>query len=234
MSLQVPFESPYYPYEKVQTGFNDFYGVEKIPYKIINYLMDLPDSNGYMPIDDNSRPRVRLMKYLWYDGANPLAHPLPTVEQKLSMLYNGDNPVLNTDELKAAHPKGYRIFPQVLWYQSQRDAQSTLKVYMDRTVAINDFKAALGVTFEIMTNGHTDSNTRTDAYSRVYDMEQCILESLHGVNITGVGVMEFSRSAHGDAGSVSIYDTSGTNVGREIHMSLQWSESSMETVNDYQ
>lgn len=233
MQSKVPFDSPYYPYEKVQIGFNTFSGAEKIPYKIISYLMDLPDANGYQPTDDNSRPRVRLMKYLWHDGANPLAQPLPTVEQKLSLLYNGDNPVLNTDELKKAHPKGYRIFPQVLWYQSQRDAQSTLKVYMDRTVAINDFKAALGVTFEIMTNTHTDSNTRTDAYSRVYDMEQCVLEALHGVNIAGVGTMEFARAAHGDAGSVSIYDTSGTNVGREVHMSLLWAESDMDKVKTY-
>lgn len=222
---QVPLDSPFYPYEKVQTGYSHFRGIEKIPLKIVRYLMDLPDANGYYPIDDNNRPRVRLIKYLWYDGANPLGQPLPSPTEKLSMLFDGENPVLNTDELKEAHPKGYRIYPQVMWGQSQQEAQSTLKVYMDRTVAFNDNVSSLGITFEIMTNTHTHGNTRTDAYSRTYDMEQCILEALHGVNIAGVGVIDFNRSAHGDAGSVSIFDTSGTNVGREVHMSVMWADS---------
>ena len=234
MPPQVPFDSPFYPYEKIQTGFSGFRGAEQIPYKIIQYLLDLPDANGYEPADDNTRPRVRLMKYLWYDGANPLEHPLPTPKEKLSLLFNGDEPVLNTDELKSKHPKGYRIFPQVLWGQSQKDAQSTLKIYMDRSVALTDFKTSLGITFEIMTNAHTDSNTRTDAYSRTYDMEQCLLEALHGVNIVGVGVLDFARGSHGDAGSNAIYDTSGTNVGRELHMSVLWMDSNAEVTNTYQ
>ncbi|MBQ1202054.1 MAG: hypothetical protein IIX59_08775, partial [Alistipes sp.] len=40
---------------------------------------------------------VRLAKLLWYDGEKPLEQPLPTPKQKLSMLWNGDESVLNTD-----------------------------------------------------------------------------------------------------------------------------------------
>ena len=105
---------------------------------------------------------------------------------------------------------------------------------MDRSVALTDFKTSLGITFEIMTNAHTDSNTRTDAYSRTYDMEQCLLEALHGVNIAGVGVLDFARGSHGDAGSNAIYDTSGTNVGRELHMSVLWMDSNAGATNTYQ
>lgn len=104
--------SPYYPYEKVQTGYLTMQGTEEIPYQILQYLLDLPDANGYVPVDDNNRPRVRLAKYLWYDGAQPLSQPLPTVQEKLSMLFDGDSPVPNTDEQKTAHPKGYRLYPR--------------------------------------------------------------------------------------------------------------------------
>ena len=58
------FSSPYYPYEKVNEGYNSFDGAELIPYQILSYLMDMEDANGYVPVDDNARPRVRLMKYL--------------------------------------------------------------------------------------------------------------------------------------------------------------------------
>lgn len=91
---------PTYPYEKITTGANTLRGAETLPHKLLTYLMDLPDANGYEPVDDNSRPRVRLAKYLWYDGANPLANPLPSVEEKRSMLFDPYNPDINTDELK--------------------------------------------------------------------------------------------------------------------------------------
>ena len=101
----VSFDSPYYPYEKTGSGFLTFSGAEYIPYKIVNYLMDLPDANGYQPLNDNSRPRVRLMKYLWYDEDKPLQYLMPNPAQKLSMLYDGENPAVNTDDEKEKHPK---------------------------------------------------------------------------------------------------------------------------------
>ena len=63
----VDFNSFTYPYERVQGSFNTLKGAEEIPYKILTYLMNLPDKNGYVPQDNNENPRVRLMKYppLW-------------------------------------------------------------------------------------------------------------------------------------------------------------------------
>ena len=221
------FASPYYPYEKVQTGYNDFLGAEQIPYKILTYLMDMPDRNGYVPVDDNGRPRVRLMKYLWYDGTNPLGEPLPAPEEKLSLLFNGDEPVLNTEEQKKAHPKGYRLYAQRFWGQSQVEAQSTIKCYIGRVIPLDGYRASIGLTFEIMSNVNLETNTKTNSYARCYDMEQCILQALHGVNITGVGAVDFSRAAHADSGSRPIYDE-GTNVGRELKMSVLWMGSRMQ------
>ena len=83
------FNSPFYPYKKVYPGYIGGRGIEDVPNLIARYLMDLPDANGYVPADDNNRPRVRLMKYLYYDGAHPLDEELPSPQEKLSLLWKG-------------------------------------------------------------------------------------------------------------------------------------------------
>lgn len=218
------FDNPYYPYFKVETGYNSFCGAERIPYKLLLYLLDLPDKNGYVPVDDNTRPRVRFLKYIYYDVANPLSYALPTPTQKKSLLFDADAPVIDTDEQQTKHPKGYRLFAQQYWQQEQTEAQTTVKCYIGRVYPYDNFKSAIGITFEILCNQNVDTNTRTNAYSRSYNIEQCIIESLHGVNIAGIGTVQFSRLAHTDNGSRPIYDT-GANIGRELKMSILWEES---------
>lgn len=223
----VSFDSPYYPYEKTGAGYLTFAGAEYIPYKIVNYLMDLPDANGYQPVNDNSRPRVRLMKYLWYDGAQPLQQNMPTPTQKLSMLYDGENPAVNTDEEKEKHPKGYRIFPQTFWLPAEYDARTQLKCYIGQILPYDDYSAEIGITFELVVNYMQDNNLRTNALSRLYAMETALVGALNGVTITGVGCMSFNRRLHMANGSHSFHDD-GTNVGRIIGMSLTWAESETE------
>lgn len=219
------FNSPTYPYTKVQTGFLTFNGAETIPHKILTYLLDLPDKNGYEPIDDNTRPRVRLMKYLWHDGANPLSKSLPTPQEKKSLLFDGNNPAVDTEEMRKKHPKGYRLYGQQFFGEAQTEARSEIRCFTGRIFSQTPFDARIGLTFIILCNVNQDTTTKTDAYSRCYDMEQCIIESLHGVDIAGIGVCDFSRAAHADNGSRPIYDQSGTFLGRELKMSIQWAES---------
>lgn len=218
------FSSDVYPYSRVQTGFTRFVGAERIPLQILTYLLDLPDKNGYQPVDDNSRPRVRLAKYLWYDGANPLSYSLPTPAEKRSMLFDGNTPVIDTDEQKALHPKGFRIYPLEFWEQAQKVAQTTLKCYTGRVVPFDDYHAAIGLYFTILVNYGQETTMRVDTSAKSYAIEQCIIEALHGVNITGIGTVEFSRYGHGDNGSRAIYDE-GRNVGRQLHMSIMWADS---------
>ena len=223
------FTSDTYPYERVQPGYNRLEGAEEIPLKIIRYILDLPDSSGYMPVDDNSRPRVRLAKYLWYEGVNPLSNPLPTPAQKLSLLFDGENPEVNTDEQKRKHPKGYRLFPQIYWGPVELDAQVSLKCYMGRTVPVTDLDDRLGIYFQIMVNSNLEATTRTDAYSRAFAIETDLISALHGVNIAGVGTIVFSRRNHIDDGSMPLHDN-GTHVGRQLHMSIQWMEGNNDCV----
>lgn len=224
MASNVPFTSPYYPFERVQ-NYTTMRGTEKIPKKILNYLLDLPDKYGYRPVDDNTRPRVRFIKYLWYDESNPLGKTLPTPQQKLSLVFDGDHPVIDTDELKAKHPKGYRIYPQKLWLPSQVNAQSILKCYMSRTTHSDELNASVGIGFEVWCNANIMNNTKTDDYERAYNIEQCIVEALHGVNIGGVGVVMAGRYSNLENGSNIAYDETGTNVGRKFFLSVNWRES---------
>lgn len=218
------FSSPYYPYEKVNTGFNTMDGAEQIPYRLLTYLMDLPDGNGYVPTDDNEHPRVRLMKYLFHDGANPLSRSLPTQEEKLSLLFDAEHPVLNDDELKRRHPKGYRLFAQQYWQQAELTARTLLKCYVGRVIPNSPFHASIGLVFELCTFYGTDTVTKTTAYSKLYAMECALIGALHGVNIGGVGVVSFDRRAHIDAGSQS-YRDDGSHLYRIVKMSVDWMES---------
>lgn len=228
MANQVSFDSPYYPYQKVMDGYNTMSGAENIPYKILWYLMDMPDANGYEPVDDNSRPRVRLAKYLIWDGATPLDEPLPTAQQKLSVLFDPRNPDANTELDHEAHPFGYRLYAQNNFGQSQLDAQTIIKCYIGRIVAQTPYQQVLALTFEIWTNVNYESNTQTDAYNRAFDIEQCIVEALHGVDIAGVGTVQYNQRVHGDCGSRAVYDEY-TNTGRKLTMCIVWDESNIET-----
>jgi len=214
--------NPYYPYEKVQSGFATMDHAGDIPTLICRYLMDLP-LPGYTPPDNNAFPRVRLMKRLWYDCENPLGQPVPTPEQKLSMLFDGDNPVINTDIEQAAHPQGYRIFPVMYWMQSQMDAKASVKCYMGREIPLDDFTQEIAITFDIYVNANLETGMGVGGLSKVYAMEKDIIAALHGVNITGIGTINYSRTAHADNGSRPYYDESGTNVGRRLTMSVRFS-----------
>ena len=225
----VDFNSPYYPYEKVNTGANSLRGAENIPNAIIYYLLDLPDSNGYKPVDDNSRPRVRLIKYIYYDEENPLSKPLPTPEQKLSLLYDGMNPAINTDEDKQNHPKAYRIFGQQYELQSPIEAKTMLRCFMAREIARADNKTILGLNFETIVQYSLDSNVKTEVYSRMYAIHQCLVEALNGVNIAGIGVVSYSKSVHGDSG-YSLYHSEGGFCYADTFFGIDWQETTTDEV----
>lgn len=210
--MAVDMPSPTYPYEKVAPGALMLAGAEEIPRKIVQYLMDLP-LHGYEPPDDNSYPRCRLMKYLFYDDKDALTHPLPTMAEKLSVLYDPKKPT------KPPSEKGYRLFPQSYVGQSQLRGQTRLMVYIGQMRAIGEYRREISVVFDILTN--VTSESKTDALSRAWAMECAIHDALNGVNIDGVGAMYCNRLANSECGSVPIGDR-GTNVGRSLVMSCCW------------
>lgn len=214
MPYNVDIRSPYWPYVKVQESYYDLSDSVSLPRKIADYLIDAPQGD-YIPPDDNSYPRCRLWKYLYHDGARPLEQSLPTIAEKMSVVFNPDDPQNPPTE------KGYRLIPQIFTRQSQEKAQTRINVYMGRTVPMNEeMRIALAVTFRIWTHYTYELNTRSDEYSRAFAIEQCLIEALHGVNMDGIGTFFFSKMVHPDCGSGVMYDGE-TNVGRELTIALQ-------------
>lgn len=230
---KVGTDSPFYPYELVQEGFARMELAADIPLIICKYLMDLP-LPGYNPPDNNNYPRCRLMKRLWYDGENPLANPIPTPQEKLSMFYNGDQPVINTKADQKTHPKGYRIYPIPAFVQSQTEAETTLKVYIGREIPLTEYAVEIGIIFDIYTNASYEPGMGVGGLSKTYAMEKDIIAALHGVNLAGIGTVSYSRSSHADNGSTGIADESGVNVGRRLKMSVRYSDSGFKEVQSWQ
>jgi hypothetical protein len=212
--MNVPITNPWFPYGRVQDSYFDLRGSELIPRKICDYLIDAPVGD-YTPPDNNDYARCRLWKYLFYDGSRPLENALPTISQKMSVVFDPESPENPPTE------KGYRLIPQVFLKQSQTDAQTRIFVYMGRTVpSNNELTMSLSVKFAIYTHYTYELNTKSDVYSRVFAIEQAIIEALHGVNMDGVGTFFMGKTKHPDCGSRELYD-GNTNLGRELTMAIE-------------
>lgn len=205
--------SPVYPYERVQ-HFVTLSGAEHIPRQVCQYLLDLP-LPGYEPPSSNDYPRVRLMKYLYFDSADPLAEPVPTPRQKLDMVYD---PLRQTDPPN--QDKRYRIFPQAYINQTEYVGRTVLRCYMGNSIARAAHRSELSLVFELLTN-NVYEGAAGDALSRTWAMECALMEALNGVNINGVGTIYFDRNQHAGCGSWAI-DDRGTNVGRRVVMGVSW------------
>ena len=202
----------YSPYEKVY----DFFGMSDldiVPMKLRDYLLCMPSMECPDPILTNENPRVRLVKYLYYDTPNPLNERMPTVEQRKSIVFDPFNPTNPTE-------KRFRVFTQMAVNQAELEGSTILRIVMGKTIPYTPYSASIGVEFVILSNYTLESNTRTTALSRTYSIELCILEALNGVNIDGVGAFMFSRGVHPDCGSRMIYDEK-MNVGRILTMAFE-------------
>lgn len=212
--MNVENTNPWYPYGRVQDSYYSLSGTELIPRKICDYLID-PPMEGYAAPDNNAYPRCRLWKYLYHDGSKPLEKALPTIKEKMSVLFDPNKPE------KPPTEKGYRLIPQAFVKQAQTDAQTRIQVFMGRTIpSNNEFTMSIAVTFYIWTHYTYELNTKADQYSRAFAIEQALVEAFHGVNMEGVGTFFFSKSKHPDCGSDVIFDGE-TNVGRKLTMALE-------------
>lgn len=98
-----------------------------------------------------------------------------------------------------------------------------LKCYVSKLYEPAKYITTIGVMFEIIVNVNMEANTKTNAYERSFNIEQCLHEAIDGVNFTGIGTASFSRGDHYENGSGIIYDEN-TNVGRYVQFSFSWAE----------
>ena len=217
--------SQWYPYINVHESYYDLSEATEIPRKICDYLLDAP-RGGYTPPNDNKFSRCRFWKYLYHDGAKPLNQPLPSISEKIKVLFDPNNPE------EAPTEKGYRLIPQVFIPQSQEDAQTRVYCYMGRTVPnTNEYTISISVVVVILTHYTYELNTKSDEYSRAFAIEQSLIEAFHGVNMAGVGTFYFNKSKHPDCGSKAVYDGK-QNVGRELTIALEIATDALNTATN--
>lgn len=203
-------QSPYYPYRKV-TESSTLAGLERLPYVLTKYLMDLP-LPGYTPPSDNISPRARLKKLIYWDCAHPLDQPLPTTEQMLSIKFDPEAPGTPPDP-----ERGYRIFSQELVRQAQTGAQAIIRIYLDSARPImskNIFIYRQTVIYQTMVNYALEANLKDTANTRAYGMMQAIQEATEGVNFGGIGGMHTER--------ITKFDDERTNTGYKIYQYIDW------------
>lgn len=203
--------SPYWPYRKVVDA-DTLAGMEQMPYIVCRYLMDLPDGTGYIPPTDNSFPRVRLKKLLYYDGPLPLNNPCPTPEQIRQLFYDPENPDRPPDP-----ERGYRIYPQNMVEQSIAASKSFIRAYLSDATTLESkgtFITRQYMIFDIIVNAAIESNTGMTASSRSYDILQAIKEATAGVNFGGVGPMTVGR--------ITKIDDERYNTGYKIYTYMDW------------
>lgn len=211
---KVDTNNPWFPYTKVQEGNIDLRNLPVIPRQICDYLLDMPNGNvGYVPKDDNTYPRARFWKYLFYDIAHPLEQVLPTVAEKKSVLFDPDRP---TDP---STDKGYRLIPQIYVAQAQTGAQTRVHVYLGRMVPINAYKVAYSIVFDIFSHYTYENNSKEEAMSRTVNIEAAIFEALSGVNMNGIGTFFCDKKGHPDCGSQVMQDDA--NVIRRLIMAFE-------------
>lgn len=209
--------SPTYPYKRTFNYFQ-FGTADEIPYRVLQYLMDLPSAK-YNPPDDNDYPRTRLKKYLYHDDPRPLDLALPTTEQMRQILFDPSKP----DE-PPNKEKGYRLFPQSTITQAQTQGQTILRCYMGPVYPysnnkMSSYEAQVTICFEALSSTSYEANLKSYALSRTFSMCTAIVDAMNGVNIDGVGTFYFDRTQDTYCGMVPINDES-SNVGYRLYMGL--------------
>lgn len=209
--------NPFYPYRKI-ADYTTMPDAETLLKKIVDYLLDLP-MRGYEPPSDTSTPRSRLIRLLYWDEPHPLEKPLPTPQQKLSIVFDPESPdVAPTD-------KGYRIYPMIYPVEAQSEGQTTIRIFMGYARPVSDLQVEQSIEFQVLTNTQYENNQHSVSLSRTYQICTEIIRALHGVNMDGVGGFYYNRRIHTDCGMEPIADKA-QNVGYRLVMGLTYMGSS--------
>lgn len=178
----------YSPYEKIYNYWGEE-NIVNIPSQVRDYLLLLPSKECPNPITSNDNPRARFVKYLYYDDANPLEKELPSVDERLSIIFDPYKP-----DQPPSSEKGYRVFCQSNVGQANIIGQTILRIVMGQMVSTNPYSVTYSINFQILSNYSIEANTRSTALLRTFSMEQAIIQALNGVNFGGVGTFMVARS----------------------------------------
>ena len=103
--------------------------------------------------------------------------------------------------------------------------------YPGRILDTNDFRTIITMQAEIWSSYALETNTRTTAYERTFNIEQCLREAMAGVALNGVGTVSFARMDSSYNGSELLYINDGVMLGRIVYYSIAWSEGGGGTIH---
>lgn len=205
------------PIYEMTYRFNDLPRAENLCNDIITYLLDLPRAD-YTPADEGARADIARM--LWYDTADALdrsVNPLPTAEQKKSLIYNPKDPTPDIQK----RPKGYRLFLQPRIGETQTEQKTELRVFMGETYPTSDYRAIQAIEFQILCGMSLD--VMQGGISRSYNMLLSIIRALNGVDIGGgSNTIHFNRNFYHFSGS-EYFNDGRFNCGYYLHMATEFS-----------
>lgn len=150
---------------------NDDYAKYKamtnISYRIIEYLMQEPEAEI-------------IWKLLKYNDANAYMRPNLTLEEKASLIYNGE-----------AIQAKYNVFFDYMMDDAEDEMKSLIRIYPAEVYPITRVTGICTINIEVF--AHSKINHLSNYTTRVDTIIQKIIEVLNGKDIGGIGVMFFDN-----------------------------------------
>ena len=147
--------------------YNDFISMPYIPYRIIEYL---------------AYNNENLWKILKYDTYDCLSQDDLTFEEKMSLIWSHE-----------AKQEDYRVFFTALVENLIPTSETMLKIYKDITIPRSTVNAVAGYEIDILYGGKISLIEYNGVPCNRGDVcEAEILSTLNGVEIGGVGRLEFN------------------------------------------
>lgn len=177
--------------------FNQLTTMPYIPYEIISNLAK----------SEKAEDLWKLLKYNTYDA---LSKPNLSLSEKMDLLCKN-----NADQNE------YSVFLTRLIENEQIEERTILKIYKVNTVPIDAYKSTCLYAFDILT-GAKATSVEYNGYpcSRLDVAEAIIIQALNGVDVNGVGFMQFNRDLHRSCGSTFGYGNNTNYVGTQLIMGV--------------
>lgn len=167
--------------------FNDvatYKSMSGLTYKIINYLLE---NNNV------------IWNLLYYNENSALYKPALTLDQKRTMIYDGDTSLDATQKFQQ-----YKIFQQDFVNDASEIQQSRLYIHVLGMRPITSYHGKIDIGFEVIVNNNLSVlNTYENRAELLVDE---LLSSLNGANIGSITNIEFSKNNNNHAIAVR-YDT---------------------------
>lgn len=178
-------------------AFNKFTTLPSVPYKILSYLAENNE---------------RIFKALYYQGADALAQPDLTLEQKLDMIY--------VDEGKEIDK---HLFLKPLIGEEMIDSVTQLRLYKYGISPTDAMTSVITYRFDIITGSKVsliyDNNI---PISRLDFIETELLNTLNGIDLFGTGKFQFNRDLSTQDKQILTLSNSKNFFGSILLMSVRW------------